>query len=174
MIDCAEQPNQPLTELEVFVGFIMNRTGSQTPRQRDRSIKLKDEFERIASWITNQMRKPCTVSGCTSELDGLELCLACLYVGCEKRMRAIRPGQRSSARDLESFKVVAAAALTEELTTIERQRGHQEYVYGGGYVAVSGARGTSNDLSFPPFRLQEPYDNIDDSFSLSQLEQLRI
>ncbi|KAL2195585.1 RNA dependent RNA polymerase-domain-containing protein [Corynascus similis CBS 632.67] len=132
MIDCAEQPNQPLTELEVFVGFIMNRTGSQTPRQRDRSIKLKDEFERIASWITNQMRKPCTVSGCTSELDGLELCLACLYVGCEKRMRAIRPGQRSSARDLESFKVVAAAALTEELTTIERQRGHQEYVYGGG------------------------------------------
>ena len=49
MINCADHPNQPLEELEVFIGFIMNKRGAQTHRQRDRSIKLKDEFERIGA-----------------------------------------------------------------------------------------------------------------------------
>ncbi|KAK4149994.1 RNA dependent RNA polymerase-domain-containing protein [Chaetomidium leptoderma] len=138
MIDCAEYPHQPLRELEVFVGFIMNKTGVQTHRQRDRSIKLKDEFERITTWITKEMRNPTSVSGYTSPLDALELCLACLYVGCEKEHREVRPGHRSSPQDLESFKIVAAAALLRELKLLERGTSGQQYAYGGGYVGVSG------------------------------------
>ncbi|KAK4031981.1 RNA dependent RNA polymerase-domain-containing protein [Parachaetomium inaequale] len=133
MIDCAEQPYQPLRELEVFVGFIMNKSGAQTHRQRYRSIKLKDEFERITAWITREMRNPTSISGYTSELDALELCLACLCVGCEKEHREMRPRHRSSTQDIESFKIVAAAALMRELTALERDRGGQEYVYGSGY-----------------------------------------
>jgi len=121
MVDCADQPHQPLRELEVFVGFILNKTGIQTRRQRDRSVKLRDGFEHITTWITGQMRKPTSVSGSSSELDGLELCLACVHVGCEKEERAAHPGQRSSARDVESFKIVAAAALVRELDIVERR-----------------------------------------------------
>ncbi|KAH6851365.1 RNA dependent RNA polymerase-domain-containing protein [Chaetomium sp. MPI-CAGE-AT-0009] len=138
MIECADQPHQPLRELEVFVGFILNKSGVQTHRQRDRSVKLKDEFERITSWITREMRKPTSASGYTSELDGLELCLACLSVGCEKKRRQMLPGHRSSAQDIDSFKIVAAAALMRQLTALEKSMPGQEYAYGGGYVGVSG------------------------------------
>ncbi|KAK4095967.1 RdRP-domain-containing protein [Parathielavia hyrcaniae] len=132
MIDCAEHPHQPLRELEVFVGFIMNKTGVQSNRQRDRSVKLKDEFERITAWITKEMRNPSSASGYSSEVDALELCLACLYTGCKKEYRAAHPGRRSSARDLESFKIVAAAALVRELGLLERGVAGQTYAYGGG------------------------------------------
>jgi hypothetical protein len=139
MIDCAEHPHQSLRELEVFVGFIMNKTGVQSHRQRNRSVKLKDESERITSWITREMQNPSSISGHTSELDALELCLACLYAGCEKGQRELHPGQRSSSRDLESFKIVAAATLMRELRLLEKGTAGQAYAYGGsGYVGVTG------------------------------------
>ncbi|KAK4233862.1 RNA dependent RNA polymerase-domain-containing protein [Achaetomium macrosporum] len=128
MIDCAEHPHQPLKELE-------------TRRQRDRSVKLKDEFERITTYITREMRSPTSDSGYTSELDALELCLACLHVACQKERRELRPRHRSSAQDLESFKIVAAAALMRELSVLERgTAAGQAYAYGGGggYVGVEG------------------------------------
>lgn len=49
MAQYSEHPIKPITELEVFIGNILNRSGVQTNRQRDSSIKLKDEFERISS-----------------------------------------------------------------------------------------------------------------------------
>lgn len=118
-IDCAERPHQPLKELEVFIGFIMNKTGIPSRRQRDRSVKLKDEFERITSGIIRQMRTPASPSGYTSELDALELCLACLHVGCLKKNRSMRSGPRPAAHDIESFKLVAARALMLELNALE-------------------------------------------------------
>lgn len=137
MTDCAEHPHQPLTELEVFVGFIMNRTGVQTSRQRDRSAKLRDEFERITTWITQEMRHPTSVSGQASKLDALELCLACLYIGILTGPRETRHWHRSSALDLGSFKIVAASALMRELSILEKGTAGQAYAYGGGYVGVS-------------------------------------
>ncbi|KAL2174451.1 RNA dependent RNA polymerase-domain-containing protein [Thermothelomyces heterothallicus CBS 202.75] len=137
MVDLADQPHQPLTELEVFVGYIINKRGVQTPRQRDRSVKLKDEFEHIATWITHEMRNPPSVRGYTSELDALELCLACLCIGCEKRSRDTRPRPRSSARNLESFKVVAAATLIQELSALQKRRGIKEYLHDGGEILAA-------------------------------------
>lgn len=131
MVDCAEHPHKPLKELEVFVGFIMNKTGVQSQRQRDRSVKLKDEFERITAWIMREMRHPLSVSGLTSELDALELCLACLHVGCQKPPQEHRAGHRSAAHNIESFKIVAASALLRELAVLERGTAYaaQGYLY---------------------------------------------
>jgi hypothetical protein len=143
MIDCAEHPNQPLRELEVFVGFIMNKSGVQTHRQRDRSTKLKEEFERITTWITQEMRSPTSVGGHTSELDKLELCLACLHAGCAKQHRELRPGHRTSSQDVESFKIVAAAALMRELTAFEGGMFGQRFAYGGGRGGLRGRPGTT-------------------------------
>lgn len=49
MAQYSEHPIKPITELEVFIGNILNRSGVQTNRQRDNSIKLRDEFERISN-----------------------------------------------------------------------------------------------------------------------------
>lgn len=139
MLNFAEHPHQPLRELEVFVGFIMNKTSVQTHRQRDRCVKLKDEFERIAAWITQEIRSPASLSGYRSELDALELCLACLHVGCLEGPREVGAGHRSSAQDIESFKIVAAAALTRELNSLEKGTAAGGYAMGGGgYLGVRG------------------------------------
>ncbi|KXX75237.1 RNA-dependent RNA polymerase 1 [Madurella mycetomatis] len=128
MVDCADHPHQPLKELEVF-----------TSRQRDRSTKLKDEFERITTWITREMRNPTSVSGYTSELDALELCLACVHIGWRKQSRKADGGHRSSTQGIESFKVVAAAALIRELIMLEKgMAAGRAGGRGGGYVGVSG------------------------------------
>lgn len=139
MVDCADHPHQPLRELEVFVGFIMNKRGVQTNRQRDRSTKLKDGFARITTWITREMRHPTSVGGYTSELDALELCLACVHAGWRKQPRKADGAHRTSTQGIESFKIVAAAALIRELLMLEKgMTATRAGGRGGGYVGVSG------------------------------------
>lgn len=57
MAQYSEHPIKPITELEVFIGNVLNRSGVQTNRQRDSSTKLRDEFERISN---------CTLFLCSS------------------------------------------------------------------------------------------------------------
>ena len=47
----SETPRSGLSEVEVFCGFVLNKRGSQTRRQRDSSMKLKEEIDRIMAWI---------------------------------------------------------------------------------------------------------------------------
>ncbi|KAF3766441.1 RdRP-domain-containing protein [Cryphonectria parasitica EP155] len=127
----SEHPINPITELEVFTGNIHNKSGIQTHRQRDQSIKLKDEFGRICDWITGLMRKVsrdshAPLTGYETEHDSLHLCLACVYVGNEKS--ASPDGSRYE--NMQSFRVVAACALLSELSKFDR--GH----VGGGYPGV--------------------------------------
>lgn len=139
MTENSENPSQPLRELEVFVGFIINKSGVQTRRQRDRSVRLKDEFERITSWIMRQMRHPPSsqTTGIMNELDALELCLACVHVGC---LRERGPHEipsyttRALNQEVESFRVVAACALMRELNVLEM--GTKMHSRGGGFVGV--------------------------------------
>ncbi len=144
MYDFSEHPTLPLTELEVFTGSIVNKTGSQTMRQRDRSRKLHEEFERTSAWITSQMR-PTTRPDDGSEEVGnalgwptwlenrrrvLELCLACVHnqeeektaeaeaevkMGTGTGARQPRPAGRRDDNVVESFWIVAALALIREI-----------------------------------------------------------
>ncbi|KAB8216270.1 RNA dependent RNA polymerase-domain-containing protein [Aspergillus novoparasiticus] len=105
----SDHPTKPISELEVVIGSIINRRGVQTRRQRDRSNKLHEEFDRIATWITSIMRRQEIEN---PDPKGLELSLACLYHGIQ--------GSDSSHRkevygELKSFRVVAACALLAEL-----------------------------------------------------------
>jgi len=142
MTENSDNPSQPLRELEVFVGFIINKSGVQTRRQRDRSVRLKDEFERITSWIMRQMRHPPSsqTTGITNELDSLELCLACVHVGC---VREREPHEipsyttRALNQEVESFRVVAACALMRELNALEMgMKTNNRGGGGGGFVGV--------------------------------------
>ncbi|KAI3400992.1 hypothetical protein diail_697 [Diaporthe ilicicola] len=144
MAQYSAHPTRPLTELEVFIGNVLNKSGVQTKRQRDSSIKLKDEMNRIATWITGQMRKVShsgpsgaaapLLTGYQTQFDNLHLCLACVHAGCEDNT-----GARESRYegDMQSFRVVAACALLSEIGLFEngQRRGG-----GGGFVGVSGVR----------------------------------
>ncbi|KAL6232980.1 hypothetical protein BDW75DRAFT_246854 [Aspergillus navahoensis] len=90
MANFSEHPIYPITELEVFIGQILNNGGVQTHRQRERSIKLKDEFERIASWILSEMRPRGPISGYV-----VSACALLMEVeGLEKNRRVYRENVR--------------------------------------------------------------------------------
>ncbi|CAN8097779.1 unnamed protein product [Discula destructiva] len=130
MAQYSEHPIKPLTELEVFIGNVVNKSGVQTNRQRDTSIKLGEEFDRISVWITKQMRRvshdsEVPLTGYQSQYDNLHLCFACVHAGGKAD---IWQKGRDYA-NMQSFRVVAACALLAELRTFELARG-------GGYVGV--------------------------------------
>jgi hypothetical protein len=147
MAQFSTHPTKPLTELEVFIGNVLNKSGVQTHRQRDSSIKLKDEMGRIATWITRQMRKVShdpagtagpdapAPTGYQTKFDNLHLCLACVHAGCEETT-----GPRESRyEDMQSFRVVAACSLLSEISVFETA-GQPQHAGrgGGGFVGVSG------------------------------------
>jgi hypothetical protein len=77
-IDYSDHASMSITELEVFTGNIFNKSGIQTRRQRDRSLQLKDKFERIAlktttlsatAQMVNTDRSHCSCASLASTLD---------------------------------------------------------------------------------------------------------
>lgn len=148
MSSFADSSAQPMKELEVVMGFILNNRGIQTKRQRDRSTKLSDEFARISKWITNEMRPSAPAGDKTPNLTALELCFACFEVACAQQDRGGRAHRRRGPRtELESFRIVAASALIREireqetLIRLRNSSGGFVGVRGGGRVAGRGGRG---------------------------------
>ena len=125
MNNFSEHPINPISELEVFIGYIINKTGVQTRRQRERSIKLKDEFDRIATWIMSQMRPRgddiVPITGYETEFDALELCLACVSIGGKQEQPEATRRRRGEYGELKSFKVIAASAVLAELDLFEKE-----------------------------------------------------
>lgn len=125
MTDYSQHPVQPLSELEVFIGYIINQRGVQSRRQRDRSEKLKDEFERISTLTVWRMRgnRKLTTAGHNKGLDALDLCLACVHTSLSRGAGLARPGKASRGHrgdELQSFRVVSACALLKEVESLER------------------------------------------------------
>jgi hypothetical protein len=135
MTDWSEHPSEPLTELEVFVGFILNRTGVQTNRQRDRSLKLKDDFDRVVTSIVREFRKASTGS-LGGRLQTVELCLAGIHIGRGPNSRREHRWSRKAGWHIESFKIVAASALMRELNSFANE--HRNDIRGGGFPGVQG------------------------------------
>jgi hypothetical protein len=122
-----------ISELEVFTGSIFNKLGVQTRRQRDKSIQLKDEFDRIAKWTTAMIRDRKTeISGehtlnvqpMMHSDDSLILSIACLHVGMMDSETGTRAGPRG-IEELQSFKVIAACCVIKEL---DLAKGYREEV----------------------------------------------
>lgn len=149
-MDYSDNFTKGLTELEVFTGCIYNNTGVQTRRQRDKSVRLRDEFNRIAKWVEGVIRKKGVKSREDEDDDSdieessshepgsphsnnvispLELSLACLHVGNSKSNSFGR-----SKEDFQSFKVVAAQCALTELEIAVRQ---QDIAKGAALMAAS-------------------------------------
>ncbi|KAI1471036.1 RdRP-domain-containing protein [Daldinia caldariorum] len=141
-----------LSELEVFTGYIFNKTGAQTRRQRDRSVRLKDDYDAIARWVESMIRKKKVGhrdsddddddddSDSGADLDDygsenrhhestpLELSIACLHVGITKPKSFGR-----NKDDFQSFKIVAAQCV---LTELEFALQRKEFAMGAAIVAA--------------------------------------
>lgn len=131
MSQYSEHPTKPISEIEVFMGYVLNGSGVQTSRQRDSSIKLKDSFDRMAQTITKSMRsvrhsESVPLTGYQTKHDNLHLCLACVHAGMESG-----PGRGWGFENLQSFRVVAACALLTELSVFGSGGG-------GGFLGVRG------------------------------------
>ncbi|KAH8884887.1 rna-dependent rna polymerase [Thozetella sp. PMI_491] len=121
MTDFSDNPSRPISEVEVFVGYFLNKAGSQSGRQRDMSIKLRDEFNRIALGTSRLIRYHRTSHENEQEVtDALALAIACLHVACEGNTRSrLNTRLRTNDEGLVSFKVIAAAEVVRELWRAE-------------------------------------------------------
>ncbi|KAL7810798.1 RNA dependent RNA polymerase domain-containing protein [Trichoderma aethiopicum] len=147
MYQFSDSPRAPIKEVEAFCGSILNPRGSQTRRQRESSIKLKEEMDRVMSFFVKQMRErgggangiPDDVVSTATEdagrseremMHAVELCWACVLVGNEALHGRSYTGDQ---KPLESFRVVAAGCLVKELNELlTRKRLGRT----GGYVGV--------------------------------------
>lgn len=133
-IDYSDHSSKCITEQEVFTGTIFNKSGIQTRRQRDTSIRLKDEFDRTTKWVEGLIRKHEANSSnelpdgiiddqqksdyeesinLGTDITALELSIACLHAGLIKRGRG-GPKKRN-VDEFESFKIIAAHCALREL-----------------------------------------------------------
>ncbi|CEI65400.1 hypothetical protein FVEN_g6183 [Fusarium venenatum] len=145
MWDFSENPRVPLTEVEVFCGFILNKRGAQTCRQGDASIKLKEEIDSTMAWIIKLIRDRSVGDGAETlstvtetdaatsrwREDAIELCWACVAVSCIEKENA--PDVYHGDGELESFRIVAASCLVKELNSLARK---METVAGRGFIGV--------------------------------------
>ena len=125
----SDNPRVPISEVEVFCGLILNKRGSQTRRQRDSSIKLREEMDRVMTWIANMIRDRAQSQ---SSEAAVELCMACVMVGCIGEARA--PATYHGDAQLRSFKVLAASCLVREWNSSVSLNPKADI--GGGYVGV--------------------------------------
>lgn len=112
MTDYSPHPQHPLSELEVFTGNILGRTGAPSRTQRELSKTMRETFDENATFIVNCILK----NGDEWSEQALERSIACLAVSLEDD-----PYHRREP--LVSFKYVAAAICLRE---VERLPGWED------------------------------------------------
>ncbi|KAJ4152966.1 hypothetical protein LMH87_009481 [Akanthomyces muscarius] len=145
----SHNPRASVSEVEAFCGDIVNKTGSQSRQQRDLSLKLKDEMERLMNWVVrlirnpealvtsrqkgadeNEMVKAGEAMISLARLRSLEMAVACFEVEMQKdavAAAAAAAGAPSKAKRgklgdrMQSFRVIAAACMLNELEAVTRE-----------------------------------------------------
>ena len=128
MFEFGPRPQNPLSEVEVFVGNIIGKNGAQTTRQRELSMSMKERFEADLSFIVKCITKSNShlydgeeggngepndgLTGETGE-ETLALSMACLWVGLREEAEVWEYGKRGKV-ELQSFAYVAAAVCLKE------------------------------------------------------------
>ena len=106
----SSHPSYFISEIEVFGGNILGKTGSQSKRQREFSVDMKEKNERDVAYTVS-----CILQGEEDEagVEALERSIACLYVA-SKTTRV-----RKKVGTLVSFGWVAAAVCLKEVEKLQ-------------------------------------------------------
>ncbi|KAJ6439483.1 RNA-dependent RNA polymerase [Purpureocillium lavendulum] len=176
----SDNPRTSISEAEVFCGSVLNKTGTQTRQQRDASIRLKEETDRLMTWITRQIRDRGGSKSAAAETDdtvddsdeedqyeAIQLSWACLVVGCIKDLSETPEFYRGTG-ELESFRVVAATCLLKELNALKVNGTARAPMTAAERAAI--ALGLAEDLSLGGVR--HGHDIFDVNFLLQELERL--
>jgi hypothetical protein len=128
MFEYGPRPQCPLSEVEVFVGNILGKTGAQTKRQRELSMSMKERFEAELSFTVKCITKTANhfydgedgedgeanSYGVTEKREqALPLSMACLWVGLNESAEVWKYGKKGKVQ-LRSFGYVAAAVCLKE------------------------------------------------------------
>lgn len=109
-------PVQLISELEVFVGTLLGKSGGvRTKRVRDMSMDMKEKFERDVAFTVS-----CIIKNEEEEArdEALERSIACLAVAVEE------PGfVWERVRKLESFQYIAAGVCLGEVERFQKSLG---------------------------------------------------
>ncbi|MCJ1395918.1 hypothetical protein MMC18_008804 [Xylographa bjoerkii] len=102
-----------ITELEVFIGNIVGKTHGQTKRQREASMNMREDYERLVEFIVSQIRN----KGAGRE-EALERSIACMALGLEDD-GASDPAWRGRSQ-LMSFRWIAASVCLQEVERLQK------------------------------------------------------
>jgi len=115
MKNYSEHPLRPMSELEAYIGNILGAQGSQSKRQRDLSIPMKEAFDRDVSYIVSCIRGSRDDDG--ERLDeALGRSIACFSVSLGEVTRVTMGGRKNEA--LVSFRYIAAAVCLREMDKV--------------------------------------------------------
>ncbi|PHH50770.1 putative RNA-dependent RNA polymerase 2 [Ceratocystis fimbriata CBS 114723] len=117
----------PLSEVEVFCGFIFNRDGTQSRRLRDASVKIRPQVDDLFDFIVKRMRckdraappeatAATILAGGRLDYTALEMCLACFKTRPATVVN--QSGAMAPRQQLRGFRVIAAACLLREVKAI--------------------------------------------------------
>ena len=121
MYEYGPRPKLPLSEIEVFIGNILTKTGSVKPRQRELCMSMKERFEdvlaSIVTWMTgkdpgddkfeeDKHPKP--------KESALGVSIACLWLALNEKAKSVEAGRKGKVR-LRSFGYVAAIVCLKEM-----------------------------------------------------------
>lgn len=113
----SEHPLRPMSELEAFIGNILGARGSQSKRQRDLSVPMKEAFDRDVAFIVDCIRgnngEDDGDSDDEYEYEALERSIACFEVSLGEATRVAQGGRKNEP--LVSFRDIAAAECLKEM-----------------------------------------------------------
>ncbi|KAF8471693.1 RNA dependent RNA polymerase-domain-containing protein [Kalaharituber pfeilii] len=109
---------EPLREVEVFIGSIVGK-GKQNRREKDSSMAMKDEFDRLVEETINCIQGVDDEAGTGDPLDTLGRGMACLWECVNNDSEHVR---RHGEEKLRSFAWVAASAVLSEVNELQKRR----------------------------------------------------
>jgi hypothetical protein len=115
----SSHPHRTLSELEVFAGTILGKTGAQTIRQRRLCISMREHFKEHLAFTVKCMtrRQGLEQEPCDDKMPNttdVGLCIACFFVSLKERGGAVEYGY-GRRPELRSFARVAAAICLKEV-----------------------------------------------------------
>ena len=121
MRNYSEHPLRPISELEAFIGNILGARGSQSKRQRDLSIPMKEAFDRDVSFIVSCIRgtkgeENEEYEDDDDEYNALGRSIACFEVSLGETTRVTQGARRNEP--LVSFRYIVAAVCLREMEKV--------------------------------------------------------
>lgn len=113
MFQYSTHPAHFVSEIEIFSGNILGKTGGQSKRQRENSKTMKEKHDRDMEYTVMCITRG-DGDGDNGKAEALERSIACLEVACGQA-----PVRRKKVGALVSFTWIAAAVCLKEVEKLQ-------------------------------------------------------